>query len=79
MAALTPKTEKDFSDPNYGEQQWIIKRVMEQGRAPTCSSPNCNQVFEKGDLSKYHASGFLLNYATKQGKRFTVDQNCHSV
>lgn len=60
-AALTPKAAKDFNDPNYGDQQWIIKRVLGRGRAPTCSSPNCSRAFEKGIcLFKYHASGFLL-------------------
>lgn len=76
-AALTPKAAKDFNDPNYGDQQWIIKRVLGRGRAPTCSSPNCSRAFEKGDLSVQVSCKWIPPYATEQGKRFTVDRNYH--
>ena len=77
MAALTPKAAKDFSDPNYGDQQWIIKRVMGRGLAATCSSPSCNRVFGKGDLSVQVSCKWIPPDATEQGKRFTVDRNYH--
>lgn len=59
-------------NPNFKQ---IIKRVLGQGHAPTHSSPNCSQAFEKGGLTVQVSCKWIPPYATKQGKRFTVYLN----
>ena len=74
---LTPKATKDFSNPDYRKQQWCISRVTSRGRTPICSGQNCSRQFQREDLSIQVSARWIPPHGTTDGKKFTVDRNCH--